>query len=324
MRGLLQLSRARIRRFAYQRGDRYNALRRHVAMLADQTWTLGRWKLGPKSVVPAFDGDPRFALVTVNFSTTHYLKLMLITLAEQAEIGRVHRLIVVDNDSRDGGLPFLRELTRRVERAHLLENRRFPTHARGLRLGMRHLSHVERRMPVDARANVVLACDTDVIFRNPRTIQELSAVFAQEDAAFAGELRRDLYPYPEAQASFFAVRRDCYARPDVAPIVHHGAPAYWMQRSLWRAGLHLHDFPSNRGGYILHRGRAGVEAARTYRRGDPHATAATRDPHYMGVPDGAIVWNRLEARYAWLLQTNREDALLALLSDRFSALGEVA
>jgi len=44
----------------------------------------------------------------------------------------------------------------------------------------------------------------------------------------------------------------------------------------------------------------------------------------MGVPDGAIVWNRVEARYASLLQPKREDALLALLSDRFSALGEVA
>ena len=57
-------------------------------------------------------------------------------------------------------------------------------------------------------------------------------MLAEADTPFAGELRHNLYPYPEAQASFFAVRRDCYARSDIDPIVHHGAPAYFMQRSI--------------------------------------------------------------------------------------------
>ncbi|MBW2510009.1 MAG: hypothetical protein JRE81_15375, partial [Deltaproteobacteria bacterium] len=61
-------------------------------MLADQAWTLGRWKLARTSAIESFDGQPRLALVTVNFSTTRYLKLMLITLAEQDDLGRIHRV----------------------------------------------------------------------------------------------------------------------------------------------------------------------------------------------------------------------------------------
>ena len=304
---------ARLKRFATHRGDRVSSLRRHVEMLADQAWTLGRWKLARTRPVEPFDGQPRIALVTVNFSTTRYLKLMLITLTHQQDLGRIHRVIIVDNDSRDGGLPFLRELAKRVARVHLVEHRMFLNHARGLRSTLATLEEVERSTPPQQRTNVVLACDPDVIFRDPRAIGDLSAVFATTDAAFAGELRRDVYPYPEAQASFFAVRRDCYARPDVVPFVHHGAPAYWMQRSLWRAGLRLHDFPSNHGGYILHRGRTGVAAAGMYRRHDSHATARSRDPHYMNVVGGEVIWQRVEKKHESLLEPEHEEELLERL-----------
>ena len=311
-------------RFTRRRGDRVNAIRRHAAMRADQAWTLCRWKLGGSVPIEPFDGDPRFALVTVNFSTTRFLKLMLVTLAEQTDLHRIHRLVIVDNDSRDGGRPFLRELDRRVQRVHLLERRVFANHASGLRAGISVLDEVERSAGSDERTNIVLACDTDVVFRNPETLRELSAAFSATGVAFAGELRRGVYPYPEAQASFFAVRRDCYARRDVTPLVHHGAPAYWMQRSLWRAGLALHDFPSNAGGYILHRGRSGVAAAATYRPRDAHATAPARHPHYMGMPDGEAIWQQVEEQYQPLLQPSEEPALLARLAGRFSVLGDRA
>jgi hypothetical protein len=304
---------ARLKRFATLRGDRLSSLRRHVEMLADQAWTLGRWKLAKTRPVEPFDGQPRVALVTVNFSTTRYLKLMLLTLSRQQDLGQIHRVIIVDNDSRDGGLPFLHELAKRVTRVHLVENRTFPNHARGLRSALAALERIERSTLPEQRTNIVLACDTDVIFRDPRAIGDLSAVFATTDAAFTGELRHDVYPYPEAQASFFAVRRDCYARPDVVPFVHHGAPAYWMQRSLWRAGLRLHDFPSNRGGYILHRGRTGVAAASVYRRHDSHATARTPHPHYMNVVAGEAIWERVEKEHESLLEPENEEQLLERL-----------
>ena len=70
-------------------------------MWADQAWAMTRHRLGPMAHEEQYDGDPRFALVTVNRSTTRYLKLMLLTLAEQQEFGLVRRIVIVDNASRD-------------------------------------------------------------------------------------------------------------------------------------------------------------------------------------------------------------------------------
>ena len=308
-------------RFLSNRGDRLNSLRRNVEMWADQAYVLSRWRLARSDRTPPFDGRPRFALITVNFSTTRLLKLMLLTLGEQKRLDLVHRVVIVDNDNRDGGAPFLRQLEQLVPRLHLVEQLRFPTHARGLRLGVRCLDTIERALPTDSQSNVLLPCDTDIIFRDPGTLDELRKVFEDKGTSFAGELRRGLYPYPEAQASFFAVRRDIYARPDVVPFVHHGAPAYFMQRSLHRAGLYLEDFPSNFGGYILHRGRSGVAATRTYRTHDPHATAKLNEPHFMGVPGGRAIWTLVEKRYAALLAPSGESALLEKLGESLEHLG---
>ena len=143
---------------------------------------------------------------------------------------------------------------------------------------------------------------------------------AEGETAFAGELRHGLYPYPEAQASFFAIRRDCYARPDIEPIVHHGAPAYFMQRSLWKAGLKLADFPSNHGGYILHRGRSGVSAAHHYHRFSAYSTASDRYPHFMGVEGGQAIWTSIEKRFEHLLKPQNEQVMLQFLLGYFSGL----
>ena len=56
-------------------------------MWADQAWAMTRHRVGPIAHEDTYDGDPRFASVTVNRSTTRYLKLMLLTLAEQQELG---------------------------------------------------------------------------------------------------------------------------------------------------------------------------------------------------------------------------------------------
>jgi len=90
-----------------------------------------------------------------------------------------------------------------------------------------------RPIPPHQRVNLLLFCDADIIFRNGDTLFDLAQTIVGTHAAFAGELFLGRPTYPEAQASFFAVRRGCYARPDVSPSIHHSAPAYLMQRSLW-------------------------------------------------------------------------------------------
>ena len=287
---------------------------------ADQAWAVLAKRVFRRRHVGSFDGDPRFALLIVNFSTTHYLKLLLLTLGEQHELEFVHRIVIADNDSRDGGQAFLRALSARVARVELVQHRRFLNHARGMRGALRALDRVEAHVPEAERTNLLLFCDTDVVFRNPETLFDLAAATVANDAALVGELRK-VYEYPDVQASFFVVRRDSYERPDVPPWMNHGAPAYALQRGIWRAGLTVVDFPTNQGGYVLHRGRAGVVAAHDYVPRHSYATVANSMPHFMGVPGGAEIWAAIEARYADLLERQSEARLLDVLADRFSGLG---
>ena len=106
-----------------------------------------RYKLKRKGMGPPFDGAPRFALITVNYSTTRYLKLMLLTLAAQSSLKLLKRIILVDNGSRDGGSSFLRELAERINITSVVHNRWFLT--------MRAAAGHELR---DSFGNQTLAC----------------------------------------------------------------------------------------------------------------------------------------------------------------------
>jgi hypothetical protein len=287
--------------------DRLNAARRHAEQRLDQAWVVTAARLKRRGTIPRFDADPRFAIVTVNASTTRYLKLMLITLSEQHHLDDFLReIVIVDNDSRDGGPPFLRTLAQRVECVRLVSLRTLRNHARGMRAGVRTLT---------SDANVVLFCDPDVVWRNPDTLLDLAAVMTVHGAGIAGEPRGQ-GRNPDIQASFLAVRRDVLDRRDVRPPVNHGSPLLWLQADVVSAGLTVVQFPSNHGGYILHRGRTAVAAAREYTPGRSYATAPTRVPHFMGVPDGAAIWAEIEARHAALLEPDAEPALLDRLASR--------
>jgi hypothetical protein len=284
-----------------------NAARRHAEQRLDQAWALTAARVKRHGRVPPFDGDPRLAIITVNASTTRYVKLMLLTLAEQQHVTElVQEIVIVDNASRDGGLGFIRLLATRVETVRLVELHLFKSHARGMRVGLRALAN---------DANVVLFCDPDVVWRNPETLLDLAAVIAARDAAVAGEPRGN-GRNPDIQASFLAVRRDVLDRNDVRPPVNHGSPLFWLQEDIVQADLTVVQFPSNHGGYILHRGRTAVAATREYRPRSSYATAATRFPHFMGVPDGALIWDEIEARHAALLEREAEAELIELLATR--------
>ena len=293
-------------------------LRRRLEERLDQGWALLTHRLSLHGHDAEWSGEPRFALVTVNYSTTRLLKLMLLTLAEQHRCSRLLRqLVIVDNGSRDGGTGFLRLLARRCEMVLLVENRLFLNHARGMRSGFAALARSEASLPPSQRANIVLSVDPDVLFLRADTLSALGEIFGSEGAAVAGELRHGIYPYPEAQASFLAVRRDLLGRADIAPWVNHGAPAYWLQRSAWRAGLGVVDFASYRDGYALHRGRSAVVAAATHAPWSSYASLPEQVPHYMDVHGGAEAWAEAERRWAPLLDAG--DALIvAHLAARFS------
>lgn len=318
LRDIARRARDEVRRLRGPDGP--NRVRRQLEQRIDQAWTLARSRLEPARPVAPFDGDPRFALLTVNFSITRYLKLMLLTLTEQSALARVHRIVIVDNGSRDGGIPFLRALSTRADRVHLAEHKHFLNHARGMRTALRTLDRVEAEESTRTPSNLLLFCDPDVVFRDQDALRDLGDALVEHDAAFAGELRREP-PDLDAQASFFVVRRDTYARHDILPLVNHGSPALWMQRSISRAGLTAVHFPSNHGGYILHRGRSAVAAARELFPRHSYATVEYRDAHFMGVRDGPRVWAETEDRFAEVLRPEAEASLIALLADRLAVLG---
>lgn len=293
------------------RPDTPNAVRRHAEQRVDQAWAVTAHRLRPGPTPPPVPGGPRVGIVSVNASTTRYLKLMLLTLARQDALDLVTEIVVVDHGSRDGGRPFLRRLARAVPRIRLVEHRWFLNHARGMRAGERVL---------DPSADVVLFCDPDVVWRNPAALGDLVGAMTDHDAAIAGEPRRAFSSQPRAcpdvQASFLAVRRDVLHRRDIRPPVNHGSPTLWLQQDVVRAGLGVAAFPSNHGGYVLHRGRTAVAAAHEFAPRRSYATAPTRFPHYMGVPNGAEIWAEIEARFAHLLAPEAEPALLDALADR--------
>lgn len=294
-----------------------DAARRHLAMRTDQIAAIARHRLAPPRRVP-LGTDPRLALVTVNFSTTRYLKLMLLTLGEQDRLDVLARVVVVDHASRDGGPTFLARLSQEVPRLHLVTRRHFLHHATGMRAGVRALDRVDGSDP--AAANLLLFCDPDVVFRSPHTLGLVADAAVGARAAVLGEPRPRTGAIPSIQASFYVVARGVYARRDVCPPVHHGSPTYWQQLSVRRAGLPVVDFPSNHGGHILHRGRAGVAAAARYRPHHPYATVRA-GAHFMGVRGGAEAWAEIEGRYGPLLSEGNENELLEVLADRLARLG---
>jgi hypothetical protein len=247
---------------------------------------------------------------------------MLATLAEQRQLGLVQRLVIVDQRSGDGGPPFLRSLAEAAPRVDLVELRSFLNHARGMRAGMRALDRVERDVAADARANVLLFVDPDVVFRNIDALGDLATSMLAFDAVLAGEVRQlPGNPNPNIQASFLAIRRDVTARRDISPFVNGGAPAFLLQRDVVRAGLAIADFPTNRGGFALHRGRAAVEATHRFTPRRSYASVAEREPHYMNVTDGARIWDEIETRHAAMLTVDAEADLVTRLAASFEGFG---
>lgn len=291
--------------------------RRQVSQRLDQGFALLSHRLRPALRV-TWHGKVRFALLTVNYDTTRYLKLMLLTLGELDHLDLLDRLVIVDQNSRDGGQSFLAGLAQRCSRCSVVHRRWWLHHAPGMRAAIGSLDDEDRSREKDQMPTVLLHVDPDVIFRDKGTLQALAACFDEPDVAFAGELRTHLFPLPEAQASFLAVRRDWAARPDISPWVHHGSPAWWQQRDCWDTGARGADFPSNRAGYALHRGRTAVASAGLHRPWSAYASVREADAHFMGVAGGRRAWFDTEQRWAEWLAPERENALIERLAERFS------
>ena len=90
-----------------------------------------------------------------------------------------------------------------------------------------------------------------------------------------------------------------------------------MQRTVVMNGLRSDNFRSNHGGFILHRGRSGVAAAAAHHPNHPYATVTRNRPHFMGVANGASIWQETERRFEHLLRPGAEALLIDHLQKRF-------
>lgn len=91
---------ARLRRKVATRADVVGALRRRASMSADRVFATAAKRVRPPRL-PSEGLTDGIALVTVNFSTTRCLKLMLATLADSGDLDLVDHLVIVDNASKD-------------------------------------------------------------------------------------------------------------------------------------------------------------------------------------------------------------------------------
>jgi hypothetical protein len=282
-----------------------NAAWRRVRELAD--WArVGSDRLAGVAPIAAFDGVPRVALLTVSFNTRELTKLMLLSLAEQTWSRDLNRVVIVDNRSSDGSPAFLESLARSA-RVSFAINSGPTSHGVGLRRAVAELEVLEAELPEAEQSNVLLVVDTDIVFLRADTL-ELCSHALRRDAALVGELQFDLGE-PYAHPCCFFVRRDAYHDARVWPFVDHGAPALWLQRSLRCAGLRVMDFPLRSDGHIVHRGRgsiAGVNRLKLH-----HAYGNVRDTaHFHGNPQGAELWQAVEARHVERLGPENDAAAI--------------
>jgi glycosyltransferase involved in cell wall biosynthesis len=252
------------------------------------------------------------AVVVVNSSTTDHLRLMLATLAGQEGLDALLTdVVVVDNGSRDGGRDFAQRLAAEVPKVSTVQNRVVLTHAHGMRSGLRCLDRLDRQRPDPAdRPPLVAFVDSDVIFRQPDSLQIIVDALQREQGDFLGE-RRNHDGWPNAQASFLLYRRAVFANSAVAMMTHDGAPTAQNQQSMIDAGFRFVHLPLNHGGLILHRGYSGVAAAHKWHRRSSNAEVHNTSAHFMGVPDGHNIWERARSAHAHLLAD--DGALMAAL-----------
>ena len=82
--------------------------------------------------------------------------------------------------------------------------------------------------------------------------------------------------------------------------------------------LKLHDFRSDFGGYILHRGRSGVAAAKEFYPFNSFAKVSNNQAHFMGVENGKAIWDAVEIKYTELLKKKNEGELIEFLSHKLN------
>jgi|GEM_PF-2103018 glycosyltransferase involved in cell wall biosynthesis len=274
-----------------------NKLRRRMEQVTDYLAIRTFYK---PCGVEHYDGDPRIAIVIVNFNTVHYLKLLLITLSESLYEYRrlIKQIVIVDNASRDGSKDFLNQFES-VQGISIVNNGKGLNHANGLRIGIRHIDETEKDIPKSGKSNYYLTIDSDVIIIRNDLWADIQEVIYQRSPDLLGEIQHDV-GFPYVHPSFMLIKKWAYHREGIIPFINNGAPALYLQQSLRARRAEIVDFPVRKDGYIVHRGRGAIQGVQRYRRFHSYATVSGQE-HFHGNNQGGIIWDAVEKKHAEII-----------------------
>jgi hypothetical protein len=163
------------------------------------------------------------------------------------------RLLIIENNSRDGSREQLKDLQAYLPGMEIVELNEHLHHGPGMDTGIRTSS-----------TEWVLVCDTDCIVYRPGAIEAMLGRVTQ-DTYMIGEIQDvDTGGFPAQKASkdtfqyvhpFFAlVKRDYYLQ--LPPFEKHGAPCLKNEFTARKKGFGMIDFPVRE--YVYHFGRGTV------------------------------------------------------------------
>jgi hypothetical protein len=208
-------------------------------------WPRRMRKAGPR---------PRVAVVTVNYNTKELLARLIFSLRRIVDDSVVlGPIVVVDNRSTDGSVPFL-ELLAEAGAIEAFLNDRQKYHGPGLNQGIDFLrAQAARKRPGFDDIDFVFVVDSDVFITRGEIFSAAIGAMKAVDSSMAGEFVPNEYiAGGDAHVSSLLFDPAVCWRRGLHPFEEHGAPALEFQRSMVRRGLVRLDFPFRNHLYLVH------------------------------------------------------------------------
>jgi glycosyltransferase involved in cell wall biosynthesis len=196
----------------------------------------------------------RVAIVTVNYNTKELLARLIFSLRrfvnQEVVIGPI---VVVDNNSKDGSVEMITELTQKGIIFSIL-NKRQAYHGPGLNQGMELLRmRAASGEPEFAEIDYVFIVDSDVfICRNEVFSDAIKAMQAARSPLSGEFFACEDLPGGYAHVSSMLFDPATTWRRGFLPFEEHGVPALEFQRTITDNGLIRFDFPYRSHFYLIH------------------------------------------------------------------------
>jgi glycosyltransferase involved in cell wall biosynthesis len=245
-------------------------------------------------------GQPRVAIVVVNFNTARLISQLLFSLYRILGRSEFATVVVVDNGSTDGSRQILESLAA-AQLIHLVANAEQQYHGPALNQGISWLADRQESADPAHRIRYVWTLDSDVVVLRRDTARDALGAF-DGTAAAVGQSQdnpvtsRAMRNNPSMLSPFSLILDPVQIwQPSIPPFIEDGAPATGMQLAADADGLRLVSFPFVERGYLIHLGRGTlktiVDSRDTTNRYYEWA-AGHNEPYYMGQEGAPSTYQR--------------------------------